>query len=67
MYFNRLDICEAHYLFAANCHIGMFSKVYVKFGQLERIKFRPGAMLRIESLSENAREIYDALVAKAGL
>ena len=67
MYFNRFDICEAHYLFAVNCHMGAFTKAYAKFGQLARIKFRPGPMLRIESLSENAREIYDALVAKAGL
>jgi hypothetical protein len=36
MYFDRFDICEAHYMFAMLWHDGMWGEIYGKFGQLER-------------------------------
>lgn len=71
MYFNRFDICEAHYMFAMLWHDGVFfnshkwKKLYFKFGQLERIKFRPSPCLsNPKDLDKNAREIYRQLVVK---
>ena len=65
MFFNRFDICEAHYLFAALFHDGQFGEIYAKFGKLERVKFRPSPMLsEPRQLSENGREIFKYLVKK---
>ena len=63
MYFDRLDICAAHYLFATLYHEGMWSDTYAKFAQLERVGFRPSPCLSDpKDLSENAREIFRQLV-----
>lgn len=64
MYFNRFDICDAYYIFAANYHGGQFSKEYRYFGRLENCRYRPAPSLSEETLSENAKEIYDNLVSK---
>ena len=40
MYFDRFDICEAHFLFACLFHGGQGCSVYSKLGQLERMQFR---------------------------
>ena len=63
MYFDRFDICQAHYVFAMLFHGGMGCPIYWKFAQLERVKFRPGVSLsEPRNLNENAREIYRQLV-----
>ena len=63
MYFDRFDICEAHYMFAMLWHDGMWGEIYGKFGQLERIKFRPSPCLEEpKDLTMNGREIYRQLV-----
>jgi hypothetical protein len=50
MYFDTLDICSAHFLYAMLWH--------------ERIGFRPSSLLNgPEDLTENAREIYNNLCA----
>jgi len=65
MYFDRLDICTAHYLFAMLFHQGQFSEIYAKFGQLEKIRFKPSLLLsNPKQLNENAKEIYMNLVRK---
>mgnify|MGYP004024663463 CR=1 FL=1 len=67
MYFDRFDICEAHYVLAMLWHGGMDSSLYAKLSQLERIKFRPSPMLSgPEDLTENGREIYKNLVEAFG-
>ena len=64
MYFDTIDICSAHFLYAMLWHEGQFSKTYEKFAQLERIGFRPSPLLNgPEDLTENAREIYNNLCA----
>ena len=65
MYFDRFDICEAHYLFACLFHEGQGSSSYAKFSQLERMQFRcaPG-ISDPKDLGENAREIFRQLVVK---
>ena len=67
MYFDRFDICEAHYLLAMLWHGGMGCSLYGKFAQLERIEFRPSPMLSgPEDLTENGREIYEQLLETHG-
>jgi len=63
-YFDSFDICEAHLLFATLWHSGQTSPIYAKFGQLHRIRYKPSPLFSEENLSENAREIYEDLVAK---
>jgi hypothetical protein len=63
MYFDRMDICEAWYLFAANYHEGQWSKTYQTFERLDSLGFKPSPMLRYESLSENGQAIYSNLVS----
>jgi len=66
MYFDRFDICEAHYVFAMLWHDG-WDGIYAKFAQFERIKFRPSPMLSgPEGLTENGLEIYKNLVEAYG-
>ena len=63
MYFDRFDICEAHYMFAMLWHDGMWGEIYGKFGQLERMQFRPSPCLNgPKDLTMNGREIYRQLV-----
>lgn len=63
MQFNRFDICEAYYLALSHCHNGQFSREYARLCRLARY-FKPSPMLSVDSLSDNAREIYDAACAR---
>lgn len=63
MYFDRFDICEAHYTFAALFHGGQWCPIYAKFAQLEGMQFRPGLSCGDPAkLGDNAKEIYRQLV-----
>ncbi len=63
MYFDRFDIVEAHYAHAVDYHDGQTSDLYVKQCRISRY-FKPGGMWKgYDSLSDNGKEIYDALVA----
>ncbi len=62
---NRFDICEAWYLFAADWHEGQGSDTYAIFGRLDRMRFRPSPMLSRRSLSGNGRLILATLIRKA--
>ena len=64
MYFDRFDICSAHWMFAVHWHSGQFSDTYRKLGQLENMGFSPSPLWSEPSdLNENARAIYEQLVA----
>jgi hypothetical protein len=58
MYFNRFDICEAYYLALSHCHNGQWSREYVRLCKMMTY-FKPSPFLSLESLDENAREIYE--------
>jgi hypothetical protein len=65
--FNRFDICEAWYTFASDWHGGVNCPIYRIFGILHEMQFRISPLHEgYESLTENGREIYDALCAKHG-
>ena len=70
MYFDRFDIVEAHYMFYSQYHEGQFSDKYRKLSLIQQV-YRPGlyGWSDRNDLNENARAIYDNLVAKyeAGL
>ena len=59
-YFDRFDIAEAYYLALADCHSGQWSKEYARLCKMQKY-FRPSPLLRVESLSENGREIYESV------
>lgn len=65
MYFDRMDIVEAHYMFYSQYHEGQFSDSYRKLSRILSY-YKPGlyGWSNEDDLSENARAIYDALVAK---
>lgn len=65
MYFDRFDIVCAWYLYLSEYHEGMYSEKYRRLCRIldGRIKFNPGPLFGYETLSENAREIYDNLCA----
>jgi len=63
MYWDRFDICEAFYLYAAHYHGGQWSKEYRIFGRLHNLGFKESPILGLDSLEENARAIYDRLVS----
>ena len=64
-YFDRFDICEAHYIFAMLWHDGKYTKTYGKFAQLSRLGFKPRPGLNEpEDLEENGLEIYEALIKR---
>ena len=60
MYFDRFDICEAYYLALRHCHGGQWSPEYERLCAMRRY-FTPSPWLAAESLTENGREIYDAV------
>jgi hypothetical protein len=65
----RFDICEAYYVFAQHYHAsGITARCEYQgrgiWEQLSRMRFRPSPMLRVETLTEEARCVYDALVSK---
>lgn len=67
MNFDRFDICEAYHAFATDWHGGMTSEIYRIFGRLHRLQFRISPLHKgYESLTENGKEIYDALCIKYG-
>lgn len=60
MWWDRFDIVEAHYLFCGDYHSGQASELYRRLSRMSRY-FKPRLNLAVETLSENARAIYDAL------
>lgn len=75
-YFDRFDICEAHYALENDYNVGGVlwerpsnARRRMSTGfQLNRMGFRPGAAFNgYDSLSENAQEIYNELVERWGL
>ena len=69
MYWDRFDICAAHWMFAMLWHDGQGSATYAKFSQLERLRFSPAmGWAEPADLEANAREIYRQLVvSRCGL
>lgn len=63
MYFDRFDIAEAYYLFFSHYHEGQTSDKYRRLSRMSRY-FKPSPMLSVVTLTENGREIYEALAAK---
>ena len=63
MYYDRFDIVEAWYLALTHCHGGQWSEEYARLCKMLGY-FKPGAMLSVDSLNDNAREIYEAACAK---
>lgn len=69
-YFDRFDICEAHYALEMDYNVGGWlrerpsnrRRMEATHVQLKRIGFKPGTMFSgFRSLSENGREIYREL------
>jgi hypothetical protein len=65
-YFDRFDICEAHYLYARHYESGG-DTVRQDFERLNRLHFSPGLSLRnsddpAKALTENGAEIYTEIV-----
>jgi len=63
MYYDRFDILEAYYLALEHCHGGQWSREYGRLCRMQAY-FKPRQSLSVESLNENAREIYDAACAR---
>ena len=63
MYFDRFDICEAYYLAFSHCHNGQWSEEYARLCKMRKY-FKPSPLLSVESLSDNAKEIYDNVCAR---
>ncbi len=62
MYWDRFDIVTAHYLFYRDYHGGQWSTEYARLCKI-RTYFSAPLLLERAYLTDNAREIYDALVA----
>lgn len=75
MYFDRFDICEAHYCLEADWSWGGIlwerptnRKRRESTGvQLHRMGFRPRPNLEFDTLTENGQEIYRELERRYGL
>lgn len=67
-YFDRFDVAEAHYCFCCDYHGGQRCPLYARIGRITsrtgKIQLRPRPDLSADTLSENAREIYDELVRR---
>ena len=65
MYFDSFDICEAWYLWLSFNHGGQGSREYQRLSKMTRY-FRPSPFISYDRLSENGKEIYDGITARAG-
>ena len=63
MYFDRFDIVEAYYLAFVDCHSGQWSREYARFCKMHEY-FKPSPFLSVDTLSDNARVIYDDVCAR---
>jgi hypothetical protein len=63
MYFDRFDIAEAYWCYFADWHGGQASEEYRRLSGMRRY-FRPRPGLSYDTLTENGRDIYDAVVAR---
>ncbi len=64
MYFDRYDIACAWYHYLSENHGGQYSPEYARLSRL-LTWFRPGASEEyLDGISENARAIYDRLIAQ---
>ncbi|MCE5255006.1 MAG: hypothetical protein LLG45_12520 [Actinomycetia bacterium] len=63
MYFDRIDICEAYYLFLSLWHEGQSSLKYQRLCRLVAY-FHPRPSLRLATLTPNGKALYSALVRK---
>lgn len=64
-YFNKLDVCSAWYLWLSENHGGQWSEEYIRLCKVSSY-FHPGLLFKYETMSENAKEIYDDLCNKHG-
>ncbi len=65
MYFDRFDICEAYYIAYSENHGGQSSREYARLSSMARY-FMPRRSLSYDTLSDNARAIYDDLCERNG-
>lgn len=63
MTWDRFDICEAFYVYMTLYHDGQWGKLYRLTGVFAKIQFHPHGNLDEDTLTENGRMIYDALVS----
>jgi hypothetical protein len=64
--FDRLDIVEAHYAYCSDYHSGQWSELYRRLCRIRRY-YKPSPLFNgCDSLSDNAKDIYNALVEKGG-
>ena len=63
MTFDRFDICEAYFLALSHCHGGQWSSEYARLCRLQTY-FKPSPLLSVETLNDNAREIYENACAR---
>ena len=64
VYFDRLDILAAYWLYLSQYHEGQWSRSYERLCRLQR-RFTPSPLWRgPRDLPANAREIYRQLVVK---
>lgn len=61
MYFNRLDIIEAYYLYFSLFHTGQSSVEYKRMCKMLRY-FTPSPIFSVNSLSENGKDILRNLI-----
>lgn len=62
MIWDRFDIVSAHYIYCVEWHGGQWSAEYARLCRIRRY-FRPSGLLSVDTLTDNARLIYDVLVA----
>ena len=75
MYFDRFDICEAHYLLECFYNVSGWlherpsnqARMESTGVQLARMGFRPAPSLDFETLTENGKAIFLGLVERYGL
>lgn len=66
LFFDRFDICEAYILYGMLYHGGQWSKEYRDQCRAMRLMTQIRSSLSVETLSENARAIFDSLVERGG-
>jgi len=63
MYFDRIDVCSAWFLFLEQYHEGQGSDRYARLCRLTEY-FKPSPLLTYETMGDNAQAIFHALISK---
>ncbi len=65
-FFDRVDVCEAYYIFARAYQSRKAARCSATLARLDKLRFRPSKVLSVDFLTRNGRRILIGLIRSIG-